>query len=73
MNVIFSVLNLLQEPKNNGVKRKSEPDVVGKALIYFDQKLIKKYLSIIKRRKKNKDHSSIYLKDFFHSFGCKNG
>ena len=44
---LFHIEITLQKPKEEWRNKKLEPDIVGKAIIYLDQKPIRKFLFII--------------------------
>jgi serine-type D-Ala-D-Ala carboxypeptidase (penicillin-binding protein 5/6) len=61
---LFRIEYKLQEPKKVWREPESEPDVVGKALIYFDQKQVKEVPLYYRKTKSKEDQSFM---DFFKS------
>ena len=62
----------LQKPKEEWREQENEPDVVGKALIYFDQKQIKEVPLYYKTNKIKREKSFLeYFRNLFHSYGCE--
>ena len=70
---LFRIEYKLQKPKKEWREQENEPDVVGKALIYFDQKQIKE-VPLYYKKTKSKDETSFmdYFRNiFFLHMGVK--
>ncbi len=56
---LFRIEYKLQKPKKEWREQENEPDVVGKALIYFDQKQVKE-VPLYYKKTKSKEETIIY-------------